>query len=65
MWVKLCQAYADGVKAPPTLAAGLVAPVKAWASANRAEEWAESVAPSREGGSTAIKLCGQYAETLK
>jgi 7,8-dihydropterin-6-yl-methyl-4-(beta-D-ribofuranosyl)aminobenzene 5'-phosphate synthase len=32
-WVKLCQEYAESLKAAPTPAADLVAPVKAWAEA--------------------------------
>jgi ketosteroid isomerase-like protein len=35
---------------------------KAWASA---EDWAKSVAHTKAGGATAIKLCQDYAESLK
>lgn len=37
----------------------------AWASANRADEFAQAEGYSREAGAMAVKLCREYAETLK
>lgn len=37
----------------------------AWASANRADEFAQAQGYSREAGAMAVKLCREYAETLK
>lgn len=37
----------------------------AWASANRADELAQAEGYSQEAGAMAVKLCREYAETLK
>jgi hypothetical protein len=37
----------------------------AWASANRADELAQAEGYSQEAGTMAVKLCKEYAETLK
>ncbi len=37
----------------------------AWASANRADELAQAEGYSQEAGAMAVKLCQEYAETLK
>ena len=38
---------------------------RAWASENRADELAQTEGYSQEAGAMAVKLCQEYAETLK
>jgi hypothetical protein len=44
-WIKLCQEYADSLKAPPTPAADPVSTVKAWMDAMNAGEVDAALAP--------------------
>jgi hypothetical protein len=39
--------------------------VVAWATANRAEDFVKAEEDTREGGSTIVKLCKEYAESQK